>query len=161
MAADKQICPWSIQVSNTQPVNKLIQPRDRHDDPPDCEAIGMKGERIGIEVTELVDGPSIAAAKNSESAHDNIFLPEQVTEEVTSIIRKKDKAVLKGGPYEQYILIIYCDDPRYLDTENLNALRNHHFPETSLIDRVFFLESYCPSQQCCPHIELRLKKKSP
>ena len=35
-------------------------------DPPDCEAIDNGGERIGIEVTELVDGIAVASANNGK-----------------------------------------------------------------------------------------------
>lgn len=34
--------------------------KSRENDPPDCEAINTHGDTIGIEVTELVDGDSIA-----------------------------------------------------------------------------------------------------
>jgi len=35
-------------------------------DPPDCEAIDNGGERIRIEVTELVDGIAVASANNGK-----------------------------------------------------------------------------------------------
>lgn len=136
-----------------------VTSRGGSNDPPDCEAIGDKGERIGIEVTELVDGCSIAAAKARDVSSREIWKPSRVFEKIACVIRRKDRAVPKGDPYELYILIVYCDDPLILDYENLEAIRDSNFPATQLIDRVYFLQSYCPFEKRCPHIKLRLSKK--
>ena len=133
-----------------------IVPRGRGKDPPDCEARNGNGKRIGIELTELVDGNSISATKNGVYIFQDALKPSEVTEIITTIIRKKDGADVKGGPYDEYILIIYCDDPRFLDYEILDAIRKEQFGPASLIDRVYFLESYCPWKKCCPYFELRL-----
>ena len=133
-----------------------IVPRGQGNDPPDCEARGINRERIGIEVTELVDGDSIATAKKGESISQGNLSPHDVIETISTIIARKDSADVKGGPYDQYILIIYCDDPLFLDYEILEAIRKAQFDPTSLIDRAYFLESYCPWEKCCPYIELRL-----
>ena len=126
-------------------------------DPPDCEAIGNNGERIGIEVTELVDGDAIASAKNGKLIDHNVPIPlSQVIEKVSAIVSRKDRAIVKGGPYDLYKLIIYCDDPEYLDFEIHNAIRNSRFGQTKLIDHAYFFESYDPWKKCCPYIELRL-----
>ena len=135
---------------------KSVTSRGESNDPPDCEAIGDKGERIGIEVTELVDGPSIAAARGEDVSFQESWKPSRVIENIACIIRRKDRAVPKGGPYELYILIVYCDDPLILDYENIEAIRDSSFPATQLIDRVYFLWSYCPFEKRCPHIKLRL-----
>ncbi|MDE0154812.1 MAG: hypothetical protein OXS28_04310 [Gammaproteobacteria bacterium] len=137
-----------------------VTSRGQSNDPPDCEATGDEGERIGIEVTELVDGPSIATAKGRDvSFQEESWKPSRVIEKITCIIRRKDRADPKGGPYDLYILIVYCDDPLILDYENLKAIRDSDFPATQLIDRVYFLQSYCPFEKRCPHIKLRLSKK--
>ena len=133
-----------------------IVPRGRGKDPPDCEARNGNGKLIGIEVTELVDGNSISAAKNGEYIFQDALKLSEVTEIITTIIHKKDGADIKGGPYDEYILIIYCDDPRFLDFEIQDAIRKEKFGPVSLIDRVYFLESYCPWKKCCPYIDLRL-----
>lgn len=136
-----------------------VTSRGRSNDPPDCEAIGDKGERIGVEVTELVDGPSIAAAKGGDVNLQEAWKPSRVIEKITCIIRRKDRVVPKGGPYELYILVVICDDPLILDYENLEAIRDFNFPGTQLIDRAYFLWSYCPFEKRCPYITLRLSKK--
>ena len=133
-----------------------IVSRGQSNDPPDCEARGNNEERIGIEVTELVDEYSIVAAKKRELFIQDILPPLHVIEQISTIIRRKDGAIVKGGPYDSYILIIYCDDPMFLDHGIQNAIRNAQFGPTSLIDRAYYLESYLPWEKCCPYIELRL-----
>ena len=135
-----------------------VTSRGESNDPPDCEAIGNKDERIGIEVTELVDGPSIVAAKGEDVNFLEIWKPSRVIEKIACIIRRKDRAVPKGGPYDLYILIVYCGDPLILDYENIESIRDSNFPATQLIDRVYFLWSYCPFEKRCPYIKLRLSK---
>ena len=46
-----------------------IQSRNPGTDPPDCEALGSNGERVGIEVTELVHQNAIEAAVKGEVIH--------------------------------------------------------------------------------------------
>jgi hypothetical protein len=43
-----------------------VQSRGRPNDPPDCEAVNAQGERVAIEVTELVDGEAIHHYKIAE-----------------------------------------------------------------------------------------------
>ena len=90
--------------------------RGEGNDPPDCEAISLSGEAIGIEVTELVDGNSIAAVKRNQPTFDEPFSKTELYEQLETRIEKKDQASeVQGGPYSSYILVIYCDDPRILD----------------------------------------------
>ena len=163
LSSSRQNNEFNVAVALSQELRKRgkepfhsILLRGRGNDPPDCEAKDSHGKRIGIEVTELVDGDSISAAKKGESFSQDTLKPSEVTENITAKIRKKDGADVKGGTYDEYILIIYCDDPRFLDYEILDAIRKEQFAPTRLIDRVYFLESYCPWEKCCPYIELRL-----
>lgn len=133
-----------------------IQWRQLGTDPPDCEATGINGERVGIEVTELVDPGAIRAAINGNgSPHDSVA-PLTVVRTISEIIRKKDHANVRGETYDVYILVIYSDDPCFLDYESLAAIREAKFERTSLINRAYFLASYDPWKRCCPYIELAL-----
>ena len=67
---------------------------------------------------------------------------------------KKDRADARGGIYDVYILVIYSDDPSFLDYESLEAVREAKFERTSLIDHAYFLTSYDPWKRCCPYIKL-------
>lgn len=133
------------------------QSRGESNDPPDCEALTNEGERIAIEVTELVDGDSIAASKRKKRIPWEPWGRTELYELIQGRIEKKDNpAEIKGGPYSRYVLIIYCDEPRFLDYDLIEHVRSCDFGPTKLLDRVFFLMSYIPWEKCCPFIELKL-----
>lgn len=133
------------------------QARGRGNDPPDCEATLCTGGRVGIEVTELVDGKSIAAAKSGAAIPWEPFTEGQLFALVAERIAEKDKPRnVKGGPYDEYVLVVYCDDPRVLDYRLIEYVRGARFPRTTLISRAFLLFSYSPWEGCCPCIELML-----
>ena len=134
-----------------------IVARDSGKDPPDCEAIGDDGERIGIEVTELVDEDSITSAISGKMIDQLLPKPSEVIEKVSAMIRRKDCAIVKDGPYDLYILIIYCDDPKFLAFDIHNELRNSRFGPTKLTDHAYFFQYYNPWKKCCPYYELRLE----
>ena len=152
-----------VQTLNEELENRGEMPfhsfksRGQGNDPPDCEATNDDGRRIGIEVTELVDGAAIAAAKERKFVWQDPPEAQSVVERVSDIIRNKDGATVLGGPYDQYILVIYCDDPGYLDFQVREAIGKTQFGPTHLIDRAYFLESYCPWEGSCPLIELQLR----
>jgi hypothetical protein len=131
--------------------------RGAKNDPPDCEALSLKDERIGIEVTELVDSDSISASKREQPIPWEPWTNDELYDLLNNRISKKDKPQdVKGGPYSQYLLIIYCDEPRVLDYELIESIRSRSFGPTKLLSRVFFLMSYSPWEKCCPFIELKI-----
>ena len=77
-----------LRKRGKEPFHSIV-PRGQSNDPPDCEAKDSHGKRIGIEVTELVDGNSISAAKNGVHIFQDALKPSEVTEIITTIIRKK------------------------------------------------------------------------
>ena len=133
-----------------------IRSRQPGADPPDCEAVGSNGERVGIEVTELVDQSAIEAAVKGEGSPQESLAPLTVVKKISEVVRKKDRADIPDGIYDVYILVIYSDDPRFLDYESLVAIREAKFERTSLVDRAYFLASYDPWKRCCPYVELAL-----
>ena len=163
LSKDKQQNEFEVlEVFNQELKNRGVKnfhsivARELGKDPPDCEAIGNGGERIGIEVTELLDKDSIESAINGKIINQSLPKPSEVIEKVSAMVRRKDRAKVKDGPYDSYILIIYCDDPKFLDSKIQNELRNARFGPTKLIDHAYFLESYNPFKNCCPYYELRL-----
>ena len=137
-----------------------VQSRRQGSDPPDCEAIGRSGQRVGIEVTELVDGGAIKGAITGTSTPHRSVTPSTAIGIISGILRRKDRGNVRGGPYDLYILVICCDDPCFLDHEVLAGIREAAFERTRLIDLAYFLTSYDPWQRCCPYIELALTVNS-
>ena len=77
---------------------------------------------------------------------------------VAKYIAKKDNPQkVKGAPYDEYVLVIYCDEPRVRDCNRLiEYIRGATFPRTALINRAFLLFSFDAWQEYCPYIELNL-----
>ena len=134
--------------------------RGRGDDPPDCEALDEDGNPVGIEVTELVDEDSMRAAIEGDAISQKVCTPSDLIKEISDRVLRKSRSEIHGGPYGTYLLIIYCDDPLYLDYDNFEAVRRARFDCTGAIDRVYFLTSYLPWEQRCPLIELQLHRVS-
>jgi hypothetical protein len=144
-------------VHYCEPFFHSYEARGRGNDPPDCEALSCKGGRIGIEVTELVEGDSIAAAKSGSPVPWEPFPKSHLYDLLAERIAEKDSPrKVKGGPYDEYVLVIYCDEPRVLDYGLIEYVRGTSFPGTKLLNRAFLLFSFSPWEGCCPYIELKL-----
>lgn len=134
--------------------------RGPNNDPPDCEAINSSGARIGIEITELVDGTSIEKARRCQSYNWKDWREDFVPSLGRLLHRKDAPAKLKGGPYSEYVLLIHTDEP-WLDFDQARrAVSCHEFPATSLITSAYFMLSYCPRGSEYPCISLRIASNS-
>jgi hypothetical protein len=126
-------------------------------DPPDCEADDIAGERIGIEITELVD-PASAAAARAGQAYDWKNWRRDLIPTLDRILRKKDATVvLKDPPYSEYVLLIHTDEPWIELDHTRRSLADHVFPATSLITRAYLLISYEPLEKGYPCIRLNIE----
>ncbi|MCP4989952.1 MAG: hypothetical protein GY928_29060 [Colwellia sp.] len=132
--------------------------KSREVDPPDCDALNNKNESIGIEVTELVEGSSIAKAKQDKVVPWSPWSTEKLDETISRRISRKDNPTkINGGPYKDYILVIYCAEPAILDFNLIEHIRNTTYNETTLISQVYFLMAYSPWEKCCPYLKLKLE----
>lgn len=133
--------------------------RGEQNDPPDCEAKGTDGGRVGIEITELVDSKSCAAARDacsySPKEWEDSFVPT-----VQQIVSKKDSArAVKDLPYDDYVLLMFSDEPSLVLSVVEQKIYDHVFEPTALITRAFLLISYDPWMKSYPCYELRIKNK--
>jgi hypothetical protein len=130
--------------------------RGRGNDPPDCEAQSLEGERIALEVTELVDPAAIVAFKCGDLYSWAEWSQERLREALQDRLTTKDQrhASLQGGPYSQYILVIHTDEPMLSHSSASTLLHGVRFARPAHIDRAFLLISYDPGLQRCPYIEL-------
>jgi hypothetical protein len=118
--------------------------RGERNDPPDCEAKGADGGRVGIEITELVDSESCAAACNAcwfdPKEWKDSFVPT-----VQKIVCKKDSATtVKDRPYDDYVFLIFSDEPLLVTSIVEQQIHDHVFEPTALITPAFLLLSYDP-----------------
>lgn len=162
---DRQLEEWaivdllkeSLEKANAVFFNSLVA-RGKGNDPPNCEAIQLDGGKLGIEVTELVDPEAILAHKNGNTGHRAEWNRHKLIKAIEARLKAKDIAKnIKGGPYDQYILVIHTDEPVLTYDFLFPMVSNHVFQYYSVIDRVFLLMSFDEKYQCCPYIELNIK----
>ncbi len=133
-----------------------VNQRCRGDDPPDFGALSYTGERIGLEVTELVDPASAAAARDGIK-YDWKDWRNDLIPELHKIIQKKDEANVKGGPYTEYVLLIYSSE-YWLEIDRIRLdITAHVFAATNQITRAYFLLPYDPSTQRYPCFRLMIE----
>jgi len=132
-----------------------LKSRGRGNDPPDCEAEDLKGNHIGIEVTELVDPLAIENLKKTGTYEWAEWDQAKLIRAIQNRLSAKDNpANIKGGPYSVYVVIVHTDEP-YLNKTFVTAqLSSISFKHNQLINRAFLLLSYDPEVKAYPYIEL-------
>ena len=130
--------------------------RGRGNDPPDCEARSPNGDRIAIEVTELVDPAAIVAHKRGDLYTWTSWSQASLRGALQERLSAKDQrySELKGGPYAQYLLLVHTDEPMLSYDSARTLLDGVAFKRPAHIDRAFLLISYDPRLERCPYIEL-------
>ena len=126
-------------------------------DPPDCVGINSRDERVGFEVTELVDGTTIKQNQRGRSEWKE-WGPEEFRSKLGSILATKDGKRLLGGPYDKFVVVVHTDEP-LLPHEECNAmLTGHRFGPFRQIDEAYLLFSSQPWCDFDPYIQLTLAK---
>jgi hypothetical protein len=133
-----------------------LKSRGRPNDPPDCEALNSEGQRVAIEVTELVDEDAIRAFKAGRRYDWAKWSKEEFLASVTELVSTKDSKYpqLKDPPYEGgYVLVIFTDEPMLSRIRVEEFLADYRF-QAKHIERVILLLGYDPSVGRCPYFEL-------
>lgn len=134
-----------------------LKMRGRNNDPPDCEALNKCGERIAIEVTELVDGQAIHDFKKGAIHRCSDWNKEKFISALNKLINRKDKCYprLKDGPYQGgYVVVVFTDEIMLSRNTVVKYLRNHQLDKTNFIDRAFLVFSFDTNSKCCPYYEI-------
>jgi len=140
---------------------KDVSSRGRGNDPPDCDAIDFEGNRIAIEVTELVDPAAIRAYKQGHQYCWADWTRESFTAAIDERLTAKDRrfAALKDAPYPGgYIVIIHTDEPLLLADTVARHLTGHTLRPAGNVTRAFLLLSYDPHRRRYPYFELAMAR---
>lgn len=157
----------SMALDGREPFTDVTS-RGRGDDPPDCEATNSTGQRVAIEITELVDGDAIKAHQAARRSGSGAPVPEwsqlKFLNSVTTLLIRKDRkgSQLKGGPYPGGYVVVIPTDETMLDPSTVaKYLEGHAFSGMRHVTQAFVLLSYMPSAEGkgqYPYSELRLSK---
>lgn len=163
-ATDRDLEEWGVVSSlseSLQADNILffsdLKFRGRPNDPPDCEAQTENGERLAIEVTELVDSQAIQAFKAGRVYDWAKWTKEQFHSVLAERISKKNECFpkLKEPPYSGgYIVVVHTDEPELSASVVESFLANNRLEKPNHIDRAFLVLSYDPLIGRCPYFEL-------
>lgn len=137
-----------------------LRAREPGQDPPDCEA-NIDGKRCGIEVTELLDQPTLEASINGSEQH-CIWTRQDFCIQVQNLIDRKDRADrVRGGPYERYFLVIVTDELLLYRETVAEFLKGAKF-EARLITDAYLGLSYHPElggKGSCPVFALNMYRR--
>lgn len=161
--SDQQVSEWGVaftfaESASCEPGFPLrgLKTRGPGEDPPDCEAIDCHGRTVALEVTELVDERALAAAQRGQSN----WAPwheEKVRTAIQVRLTGKDGKHLKGGPYDEYLVLVHSDEPGLSRDLVERALAGHSFDTPKRINRAYLLMSYDPAKKGYPYFPLRFR----
>ena len=148
--------PYSPQLE------RELDPQGRRVQWPDVVALNRDGARVAFEVTELVDGDSIAAvaALTNEQRRegyraDQLWPNEKILARIERSIAKKDARC--SGEFAESVLVICTGEMHVVPESTIDLLRGEVFelPHGNL-DRVFVLFGYAGLGRR-HYVELRIK----
>ena len=125
-------------------------------DPPDCIAKDIDGNSIAIEVSELVDFKTVCDAEHNKETP-KYWETNEIIEQIEHIASKKDKKTLNGGPYKQYVLLIFTAEPFIETNDTINVLSKYEFKKQKNIDEIYMLFSYDPESKKYPYLKLNIR----
>ncbi|MFZ5565437.1 MAG: hypothetical protein ACOY95_00390 [Pseudomonadota bacterium] len=119
-------------------------------DPPDI-VVTLGSEKIGIEITELVNPKALRAQLHVPERY-GIELIQYGAEEAKSrlkdiISEKESKLVLVGDKYDRFILLVHTDEPT-LSSDQFRDWKVNL--SSSVFCRAYLLFSYEPAYGECP-----------
>lgn len=165
-APNRDLEEQSVLISLAESLNagallffSAIAIRGRGNDPPDLEALDVDGDRLALEVTELVDGRAIQAFKHGNQYDWAEWSKETFLNSLGRLLRSKHDRFpkLKGGPYPGgYVVVVFTDEPGLPSDAVAEFLRGESFSGLGDIDRAFLLLSYDPRIERCPYFELAI-----
>lgn len=137
-------------------------------DPPDCDAVSVDGQRLAIEITELVDRPAIENLKRAEGCRGGFpyryrwadWPREKFLMCVAERLQAKASRFpeLIDAPYPGgYVVLIHTDEPLLPRRTVADYLSGYQFQIPPQVDRAFLLLSYDAAVKHCPCFELSFK----
>jgi len=132
-----------------------VSPRD----PPDCVAHTPAGDRVAMEVTDLIDEESVRRSqRDGLTAVAHTWTHAELLAKLDERLRSKDGKALKGGPFERYVVVITTDEPMLSPEPVETWLSAASFGPFSSIDEAYLLFSYFPNHLGRPYISLRITR---
>lgn len=143
-----------VRALNMQLGYSLSELALQEPDPPDLTCLNGT-DRVAIEVTELVCQRAVRANQKGNAVYRE-WRPGQVAVEIQALLRRKDAAELKGGPYDSFWLCIFTDEFTLSSSRIAEELQAVTFSPLRQIAKAFLLFSYEPGKPNYPVLPLKL-----
>jgi hypothetical protein len=130
------------------------EPMLQKPDPPDCTCLSPSGDRVAIEVAEVVCEVATRLNAQGQSVVRDWHSGELRTH-IAALLREKDATAYHGGPYNEIAVCLFTDEPYLILSEVSRELGSTDFGPFVQIDSVFLLFSYDPNTETYPVLKLR------
>ena len=128
-------------------------------DPPDVYVRFENGNCAGVEITELVNEPAIAAQIRKEASYSIESMKfdfDAACMKIAEIVREKAwKVAAVRRNYDELCLLIHTDEPLLSSDQFGSVPKTITSNDREAFDTVLLLFSYEPQKQKCPLITLK------
>ena len=124
-------------------------------DPPDVECLRSDGARVAIEVTELTDEEAMShnvpmmrktvgqvPLERMKQTKVRDWDKAVFLEAVEERLKAKDTVKLKGGPFEEYVVVLHTDEPMLVHADAVEWLQGCTFTRMGKVTSAYLLFSY-------------------
>lgn len=123
-------------------------------DPPDLSC-HMSGNRIALEVTELVCLRAVKANQRGRDVYRE-WRPREAVQSLAQLLGRKDTIRLQGGPFTELWVCVFTDELMLTPERMAHELSGVSFGPFEQIAKAFLLFSYQPGKATYPLLPLRL-----
>ena len=149
------VCDLLEAIENQSGPQEIRKVRPNKPDPPDCIGITAIGERVAIEVTELVDQETVELNKLGKHVFKQ-WLPDELTTKLQEKITAKDSKEFHGGPYSKVVLVIHTDEPLLSRADCEKILCGKKFGPCKKINDAYLIFSDVLCREFYPFIKLEI-----
>ena len=143
-----------IESLNATKRTHLHTPQLYRPDPPDCVCENAVGERVAIEVSEVV---CERAAKLTAQGHAvyRRWNDGELATHIAQLLFAKDAKTFNGGPYAEVVTCLFTDEPAISSEYASSQLDGAQFGVFKQLTSGFLLLSYDPATKSYPVVPLR------
>jgi hypothetical protein len=136
----------SLELGGLRQLTNLSSNRP---DPPDCICVNEAGDRVAIEVSEVVCAD---AARLNAHGHDvyRDWQPGEFCDRISLQLATKDSKQFHGGPYAEIVACLFTDEPIMNSDRVAKELENALFGPFRQLTSAYLVLSYDPATKGYP-----------
>jgi hypothetical protein len=131
----------------------LHSPQIQQPDPPDCFCCNVSGERVGIEVAEVVCKSAARLNAQGKSVM-RVWEAGELSGHISHRLKEKDEKAYHGRPYAGLIACLFTDEPMLSLAQAKAELSGQRFGPFKQLTSAYLLFSYEPSVKSYPVLNL-------